>query len=260
MRKLALLAPLLLATIVAGAPALTAQRAAAGARFLPPARTAGPRSVVSGSLVSLHDPAAFHRLRRIPNFLDGLSSAFYLGDDSVLGYPGSSQPEIILLQSAPAMANQTQAETAPPADPLIIELQGDRYVRLGTSEKIESTQASLPEPLTTVEDVPAKTKSSAAASQSRNAVKRPANLAATTEASELPPAVLIFRDGRREEVRDYTIADGVIYARGNLYADGYWNKKIEVATLNISETLKSNRARGVEFILPSAPNQIITRP
>jgi hypothetical protein len=77
---------------------------------------------------------------------------------------------------------------------------------------------------------------------------------------ELPPATLIFRDGHSEEVRDYTIADGILYARGDYYADGYWNKKIGLASLNIPETLQANATRNVKFVLPSSPNEVITRP
>jgi hypothetical protein len=77
---------------------------------------------------------------------------------------------------------------------------------------------------------------------------------------ELPPAVLVFRDGHKEEVRDYTIVDGILYARGDYYTDGYWNKKVQLTTLNLPETLKSNEERGLHFVLPNAPNEVVTRP
>ena len=77
---------------------------------------------------------------------------------------------------------------------------------------------------------------------------------------DLPPAVLVFRDGHGEEVHDYTIADGFLYARGDFYSDGYWNKKIDLSTLDLSQTLQTNSTRSVKFILPSSPNEVITRP
>ena len=77
---------------------------------------------------------------------------------------------------------------------------------------------------------------------------------------DLPPALLVFRDGHSEEVRDYTIADGVLYARGDYYTDGYWSKKIDLSTLNVSQTLAANAARNVKFVLPASPNEVITRP
>jgi hypothetical protein len=61
-------------------------------------------------------------------------------------------------------------------------------------------------------------------------------------------------------VRDYTIADGSLYARGDFYTDGFWNKKIDLASLNVAETMQANASRNVKFILPSSPNEVITRP
>ncbi len=79
------------------------------------------------------------------------------------------------------------------------------------------------------------------------------------KAAALPAAVLVFRDGHREEVRDYTIANGMLYARGDFYSDGYWNKNIDLAAVNLPETLHANAERNVKFALPSSPNEVITR-
>jgi hypothetical protein len=79
-------------------------------------------------------------------------------------------------------------------------------------------------------------------------------------ATELPSAVLVFRDGHREELSDYTIADGVLYTRSDYYSNGDWNRKIELGSLNLPETIKSNQSRGVRFQLPSAPNEVIVGP
>ena len=77
---------------------------------------------------------------------------------------------------------------------------------------------------------------------------------------ELPPAVLIFRDGHREEASEYTIADGVLYTRADYYTTGSWTRKIELSSLNLSETAKSNESRGIKFQIPSSPNEVIVRP
>ena len=77
---------------------------------------------------------------------------------------------------------------------------------------------------------------------------------------ELVPAILIFRDGHREEVSEYTIADGSLYTRADYYTNGSWNRKIELSSLNLSETVRSNQSRGVRFQLPSFPNEVIVRP
>ena len=76
-------------------------------------------------------------------------------------------------------------------------------------------------------------------------------------AAELPPAVLVYRDGHREEVADYAIANGVIYVRANYWQNGYWTKHIPLAALDPAATMQDNQQRGVKFMLPSAPNVVI---
>ncbi len=76
-------------------------------------------------------------------------------------------------------------------------------------------------------------------------------------ARELPPAVLVYRDGHREEIPDYAIADGVIYVRGNDWQNGHWTKHIPLAALDPPATIQANQQRGVEFLLPTAPNVVI---
>ena len=128
----------------------------------------------------------------------------------------------------------------------MIELQNGRYVR------ISSTAANG-------EVLPNYNRSQANIKSERLTRLKSIHPAASP-AQNLPPAVLVFRDGHTEEVRDYTITDGTLYARGDYYTDGYWNKKIELSTLNIAETLQSNTTRNVKFVLPSSPNEVITRP
>jgi hypothetical protein len=167
-------------------------------------------------------------------------------DSSAPGYPPAAQAPNILLQAlSPAGASQDQQQ--PPSQPLLIELQGGRYVRL-TGENPSSDGLAYQAPT--------------ASAASSNSAKLDSNGRPTHEvtARVLAPVVLVFRDGHREEVRDYTIASGAIYARGDYYSDGYWNKKIELSALNLPETVKSNQERGVHFVLPSAPNEVITRP
>lgn len=148
---------------------------------------------------------------------------------------------MIPLQDALAMINFRNSAGAPdfgrqptPGEPLMIELQGDRYVRVN------------------------KTAAGADAQPIASPGSNP-GITSAPRAQDLPPAVLIFRDGHSEQVRDYTIADGALYARGDYYSDGYWNKKIDLASLNVPETLQANAERNVKFILPSSPNEVIAR-
>ena len=174
-----------------------------------------------------------------PFFADALDS----NNDDIYstGYPVASEPPAYVLQAASLQAgsgpNRMPRDPAPyendPAassQPLMIELQNGHYVHVSTAAADGGPQELTPAAV------------------------------AVPPAPNLPSVVLIFRDGHNEEVRDYTIADGILYARGDFYTDGYWNKKIALSALNLAQTLQTNSARNVKFILPSSPNEVITRP
>jgi hypothetical protein len=228
--------PAICAALLALAPYTTAQRTA---------HAATPHSAIPHSNApagSFSARAAYaSRFRRsspytslpFPFFTD----SFNPDDIYSTGYPVASQPPLILLQAARALAAPTEYASNEPSipQPLVIELQNGRYVRV-------SSTPSNGEPL----------------SQANTTPLLPAAAAASPH--NLPPALLIFRDGHSEEVRDYTIADGILYARGDYYTDGYWNKKIALSTVNVPQTLEANAKRNVKFILPNSPNEVITRP
>jgi hypothetical protein len=157
-------------------------------------------------------------------------------------YPGyasnavQSAPEVIVVQ-VPAPPAPALREEPKPITPLMIEWQDGRYVRVD-SKRSAGTQA------VTNADPPIHTK------------ERTAN----PSSPEIAPALLIFRDGHSERVREYTITDGAIYARGDYWTDGFWNKKILLSALDISATLSANRGTGANFELPSAPNVVVVRP
>jgi hypothetical protein len=130
--------------------------------------------------------------------------------------------------------------------PVMIELQNGHYVRLN------STAANG-------EVLPQSTQTQSAKLVRPN-FDRSAAANAIAQTPALAPATLVFRDGHTEEVRDYAIANGTLYARGDYYTDGYWNKKIDLTTLNIPETLQTNSVKNVKFVLPASPNEVITRP
>lgn len=191
--------------------------------------------------------------------------SFYLGtplwlDDYAAPYEPTSSP-IIVLQAPAAATQRTNApiEDHKSADPLLIEWQEDRYVRRSSAAASSSQQPDY------------------IADQNRSADMKSSNprnsdtVASSTIASaksepfastkfEPPPATFIFRDGHHEESADYSIISGIIYARGDYWTTGYWSKQIPLAQLDLPATLKANQDRGVPFRLPSAPNEIITRP
>src|SRR5882672_2573290 len=153
------------------------------------------------------------------------SNSLYSDPISESGYPVASQSPGIILQNA--LASGHTAEPIPQAaQPLLIELQGNSYVRLSGPDDIH-TGTSRTEP-------------------ARQEL-RPSSLFASVNnhpsaAASLAPVTLIFRDGHHDEVSDYTIADGILYTRGDYYADGSWRKKIELSTLDLPQTIKLNQA------------------
>jgi hypothetical protein len=235
MRALALIA--LLASF---APGMSGQRAlSSGPHFAasrPGGHTSGPGVGVSSGF-----RGRGMYPRRVLYPLGLFSDPFYSDALFSTGYPVAAEPPVIVVQNPPAP--ETSWERAPaPEQPLMIELRGGQYVRVSgdDSSNAEMIDQKSAEPRR-LED------------QSTVAV-------APGETRDLPPAVLVFRDGHREEISEYTIADGALYTSGDYYAGGSWNRKIELSSLNLPETVSSNRARGVPFRLPAAPNEVVTRP
>ena len=147
-------------------------------------------------------------------------------------YP-AAQPYVIVLQPPAAPPAPV---SSPPIQPLTIELRGNQYVQI-TGDK--DPHAAMTDDL-----------------QPNSNVER---------AGTRPPApsrnvVLIFRDGHREEVSDYTVADGFLYASADYYSAGTWVRKIPISDLNVAETLAGNQDQGTNFRLPTAPNEVIVGP
>lgn len=214
--------------LLAAAVLLPAARAQMGGGVSPPALTA----VGNG----FPTPGGVRFTGAQPGFVP--HRAIFLGTPFLFpDYPSepvvvqAPPPQIVLVQQ-PA-APQTPDAVKP--GPLLIEWQGDRYVRV-TGNENRSTPAQ-PDYVAT-------------------SINRPA----PAPGRNLPPAVLVFQDGSREEVRDYAIIRGVMYAHGDYWKDGYWTKQIQLSTLDVPATLEANQQRGVKFILPAGPNEVVTRP
>ncbi len=144
--------------------------------------------------------------------------------------------------------DQPRAEAPPPSPPpesLMLELRGNHWVRVTDSGQ---TMASSP----TGE------KGSAKAADVRTIT--PQESAAVEPPRELPPAVLVYRDGHKEEVTRYTIVGGTIYTSADYWNSGSWTKKVPIAELNVPATLELNHERGANFSLPSSPHVVVIRP
>jgi hypothetical protein len=88
---------------------------------------------------------------------------------------------------------------------------------------------------------------------------KPRKLQAETP-QETPPAVLVFRDGHKEEVSKYTIIGPTMYTSADYWSSGTWSRKIQLADLDVPSTLKLNQERGVRFRLPTSPSEVVIRP
>jgi hypothetical protein len=125
---------------------------------------------------------------------------------------------------------QVQVKTEPLPDPVLLELHGGRWVKVTNFG--DSSDRAL-------------TSGTPAESQT---------------IAELPPALLVYRDGHTEELSSYSIIGGSIYTKSNYWTTGYWTRSIAIADLDLPATLKQNHDRGLDFQLPSSPDEITLRP
>lgn len=164
-----------------------------------------------------------------------------------MGYDSqqAAQPQVIVV---PAPAPAPPPAPAAPRESLLIEWQGDHFVRTTMSAKSATGQQTAPD-------------YSEKSALTLPAAGRPApGRMGAVQPRELPPAVLVFHDGRREEVSDYTIMSGMIYSKADYWTTGSWTRKIQIADLDVPATLRLNQERGVKFVLPSSPNEVVVRP
>jgi len=192
-----------------------------------------PGAVARGSVVSFN--GGFHHRPFSPGAVF-LGTPFYA--DYVEPYSASPvPPQVVVLQPT----NPSEAPPEAATEPLLIELQGDRYVRFGGRKQSADRGVNAPP-----EYAEAEAHSSEQTSQRPN---RP----------EIP-AILIFRDGHREPVAEYAIISGTLYTNDDYAHTGRWTRNIQLSSLDLPATMQANRNAGVRFTLPSAPNEIVTRP
>lgn len=143
--------------------------------------------------------------------------------------------------------SQPHQEVPPPPPPesLVLELQGNHWVRITNSGQREAG---------------AQTEQQKSVKGSILRTITPQQSASLQSNRKLPPAVLVFRDGHKEEVSRYTIVGATIYTKTDYWNNGSWTKKVPIAELNIPATMELNRERGTNFSLPSGPGEIVIRP
>jgi hypothetical protein len=172
----------------------------------------------------------------------------YFYSDSDAGYDSqqAAPPQVIVVP-----ASTPAPPLAPPAprESLLIEWQGDHFVRTTMSARAGTGEPTVPD-----------YSEKSALSLPAAARLAPGSKGAVQKPRELPPAVLVFHDGRREEVSEYTIMSGMIYSKADYWTTGSWTRKIQIADLDVPTTLRVNQERGVKFVLPASPNEVVVRP
>jgi len=154
--------------------------------------------------------------------------------------PENATPQFVVVRPASAGTAPRSTRLAP----LLIEWRGDRYVRFGGAEAKEGSGAHPDYAERAV---------TTSLSSARGRTESPVESAQ----KDMPSAVLVYRDGHREEIPDYAIADGMIYVRGSGWQSGGWTKHIPLSALDANATMQANQERGAKFMLPSASNVVI---
>lgn len=145
-------------------------------------------------------------------------------------YDEAYEPAVYAEPTAAPAAPAPQLREEPVPDAALLELQGNQWVKVTS---FTTTQVPMSAPGTTATSVPSK---------------------------ELPPAVLVYRDGHTEELSSYSIIGATLYTKSDYWTSGAWTRKIQVADLDLPATIKRNQVRGVKFDLPSSPDEVILRP
>jgi hypothetical protein len=163
-------------------------------------------------------------------------------DDDYDNVNESTPPDESPVQIIVAPPAQPPVPAPAPIEPLLLEYQDGQWVRVPTGSQMPARPQSM-------QSDSAKASGLRPGMASRK--ERPQPLPA------LPPTVLVFRDGHKEEVERYMIHDDVIYASMDYWSAGSWTREIPIAGLDIPATLKLNQERGGKFNLPSGPSEIV---
>jgi len=165
---------------------------------------------------------------------------FYPDDEFDYGpvAPETSPVRMVVAQAAPPPAS-----AASPVEPLLLENRGGQWVRIPTGNQMAISPSGKPD--------------GAQVSSLQPGVSVPTE--AAPPLPELPPAIVVFRDGHMEEVGKYMIQGDVLFTNADYWNTGSWTRKIPLAELDLPASLKLNRERGSKFSLPSGPNEVVIR-
>ncbi|HXE92012.1 MAG TPA: hypothetical protein VNK82_13730 [Terriglobales bacterium] len=210
----------------------------------------GPAGFTGGRIVQKFDVPH----RRVPRFATPIFFPWFTS------YEPAPQPVVVVVeQPAPVVVMPERESENRPPELVILERDGDRYVRRNYS-RVESSETEGEEEYAAARP----SRRSRPAVSDRAARKKSApglpeapRPESEERARELQPAVLIFLDGTRSEVSNFAIVGPVLYDLSDRRS-----RKIQLAELDLPATIAANDERGIAFRLPpaSSPNQVITRP
>ena len=176
------------------------------------------------------------RRGRVRGFYPGARYAPYfysdLGYDPDFGFDSADEPMLEAPPPQVVYGEPFQPASPPPKPvegPVLLELQGDHWVRTisyGPPQIVG--QVYRPEP------------------------KQASNLPTAP-----PSAVLVFRDGHKEEIGQYCIIGATIHISTDYWSTSSWSRTVKVSDLDVPATLKLNQERGTNFRLPSGPYEVM---
>jgi hypothetical protein len=156
------------------------------------------------------------------------------GYDSDFGLNSAYEPTLDVpppqpVAEEPAPTATPQLPPKPAEGPVLLELQGDHWVRITTDGPPQVVgQSNRPEP---------------------DKASNPPTAAAS--------ALLVFRDGHKEEIGKYCIIGGTIHISAEYWRTGSWTRTVKIVDLDVPATLKLNQEQGTRFRLPSGPYEVM---
>lgn len=175
----------------------------------------------------------------------GFAPYFYADYDSEPGIMDAPGNQIVEQGPPPASV----APVTKPPESLVLELQGDHWVRITNYGQSQTVGQSGQPGREGAFNLP-----SVASPVTTRQIQQ------VQPASELPPAVLVYRDGHREQIGKYLIMGTTIYTSADYWSSGTWTREVPIVELDVPATLKLNQERGANFSLPSRSSEVMIRP
>lgn len=221
MRPLALTSVLALTSMIPSASAQVRN----GAAFATP--LSNPQTITPGfATFGIPRPTSFPLRPRQHPF--GNAPVFFYSD---IPYESVTPPSVSVIVVQPSLPAPQVQEQHASAKPLLLELQGEHWVRVDQFHPVSAAHPATP-----------------GRGSPRSSAKHPA------------ATLLMFRNGRVEETSSYAIIGDILYAHSDYWTTGAWTKKIALAELDLAATIHANEERGVSFKLPAGPNQVVLQP